>query len=157
MFFAAITKYPIIDSFQSTEVREFNINSMVLTIATDDLMSKVFFTKDAISIIESPLISLGDPGNIIFSEMVCSKNDPALSLSKPTISGRQIFYHINSAGEFFCSTHIKLLRTAGVKIEENTDVLPELFTYNFVMPPQTLYKNIVTLKFPVKPLQLLLL
>ena len=68
-----------------------------------------------------------------------------LTSQKSTISGRPIYYHINSAGEFFCSTHISLLRSAGVPIQENTDVLPEFFVYRFVMPPNTLYKDIFQL------------
>jgi asparagine synthetase B (glutamine-hydrolysing) len=35
-----------------------------------------------------------------------------------------------------------MLRHAGVPIEENTRVLPELFVYRYVMPPNTLYRKI---------------
>lgn len=35
-----------------------------------------------------------------------------------------------------------MLRKAGVPIEENKEVLPEFFVYRFVMPPDTLYRNI---------------
>jgi asparagine synthetase B (glutamine-hydrolysing) len=61
---------------------------------------------------------------------------------KPAISGRPIYYHINPAGEFFCSTQISLLREAGVIIRENKEALPEFFVYRLVMPPRTLYKDV---------------
>jgi len=35
-----------------------------------------------------------------------------------------------------------MLRKAGVKIEEDPSVLPEFFVYRYIMPPQTLYKNV---------------
>jgi len=40
-----------------------------------------------------------------------------------------------------------MLRKAGVVIEENTEALPEFFVYRYVMPPVTLYKNIIKLTF----------
>lgn len=35
-----------------------------------------------------------------------------------------------------------MLKKVGVKVEENTDVLPEYYVYRYVTPPKTLYKNI---------------
>jgi len=38
-----------------------------------------------------------------------------------------------------------MLRNAGVPIQENLQVLPEFFVFRFVIPPNTLYKNIFQL------------
>jgi asparagine synthetase B (glutamine-hydrolysing) len=40
-----------------------------------------------------------------------------------------------------------MLRKAGVPIEENTKVLPEFFVYRYIIPPETLYKNIYQIPF----------
>ncbi|NQV36301.1 MAG: hypothetical protein HQ515_26650 [Phycisphaeraceae bacterium] len=56
--------------------------------------------------------------------------------------GLPLYYTVDKRGDFFCATHIKLLREVGVDIEENQDALPEFFVYRCVMPPFTLYKGI---------------
>jgi len=142
MFLVAFTKNRIADKLKSFDFVERKANSFIATIVTDNFLSKCFQKQDGFSIIESPLISTSYFNDIIFSEVVYSDTDNRLYVFKSTISGRPIYYHISSAGDFFCSTHISLLRKAGVPIEENTDVLPEFFVYRFVMPPRTLYRNI---------------
>lgn len=142
MFFVAFTKNRIADKLKSFDFVEHKANSFIATIVTDNFLSKYFQKQNGFSIIESPLISTSYFNDIIFSEVVYSDSDNLLYIFKPTISGRPIYYHINSSGDFFCSTHISMLGKAGVPIEENTDVLPEFFVYRFVMPPHTLYKNI---------------
>lgn len=142
MFFVAFTKNRIIDKLKLYDFVEHKANSLIATIVTDNFLSKYFQKQNGFSIIESPLISTSYFNDIIFSEVVYSDTDNMLCIYKPTVSGRPIYYHINSKGDFFCSTHISLLRKAGVPIEENTDVLPEFFVYRFIMPPRTLYRNI---------------
>lgn len=142
MFLVAFTKNRIADKLKSFDFVEHKTNSLIASIVTDSLLSKYFKKQNGFSIIESPLISTSYFNDIIFSEVVYSDTDNMLYIFKPTISGRPIYYHMSSAGDFFCSTHISLLRRAGVEIEENTSVLPEFFVYRFIMPPRTLYKNI---------------
>ena len=45
-------------------------------------------------------------------------------------------------GNFFLSTHIQLLRQAGISLEEDREVLPELLIYRTVAPPRTLFRGI---------------
>lgn len=142
MFFVAFTKKRIADKLKSFDFVEHKANSFIATIVTDNFLSKYFQKQNGFSIIESPLISTSRFNDLIFSELDYRATDNILCIFKPTISGRPIYYHINSRGDFFCSTHISMLRKAGVPIEENADVLPEFFVYRFVMPPHTLYKNI---------------
>jgi asparagine synthetase B (glutamine-hydrolysing) len=142
MFLVAITKEGIAQNFQSVEIEEFNLHSLKVTIITDKFLSKVISEPDGFSVVESPLINTPDFRNIIYSQVNYQSIEKKLIVFKSTISGRSIYYHINPRGEFFCSTHISMLRTAGVPIEENTDVLPEFFLYRYVMPPNSLYKNI---------------
>jgi asparagine synthetase B (glutamine-hydrolysing) len=109
---------------------------------TDGFLSQCSTDATGFSIIESPFINRPEVKNIILSEMIYDKKKKKLSIFKPPHSGRPLYYHINSRGEFYCSTHISMLKKAGVTIEENTDGLPEFFVYRYVTPPKTLYKNI---------------
>jgi asparagine synthetase B (glutamine-hydrolysing) len=142
MFLVAITKDGVAQNFQSVKVEELNLHSSKITIITDNFLSNFISEPDGFSVVESPLIATPDFRNIIFSQVSYNDLEKKLTVFKSTISGRSIYYHINSRGDFFCSTHISMLRTAGVPIEENTDVLPEFFIYRYVMPPNSLYKNI---------------
>jgi asparagine synthetase B (glutamine-hydrolysing) len=144
MFFFAITKNEISQNFETYNTEQFKIKSYFITIVTDNFLSRLIMKQKGLSIIESPNFSDIESFNIVFSEVNYNDNE-TVKISKSTISGRPIFYHINQQGEFFCSTHISMFRTAGIKIEENIEVLPEFFVYRIVMPPHTLYKNIYRL------------
>jgi len=143
MFLVAITKNEIAHNFDSVDIEESKIDNCIITSITDNFLSKRIFEKTGFSIIESPLISSSDSSSkIIFSKFSYNHIENAFHISKSTISGRPIYYHLNPKGDFFCSTHISMMRIAGVPILENTNVLPEFFVYRYVIPPQTLFKNI---------------
>jgi len=142
MFLVTITKTQINNAFHSLNVKQFHVKPFVITIVTDNFMSKLITDEKGFSVIESPLVSGNDFRDAILAQVEFKKDNNTLEIFKPTISGRPIYYHINSAGEFFCSTHIRLLRAAGVKIQENQKALPEYFVYRLIMPPRTLYKDI---------------
>jgi len=142
MFLVAITKTRLQSTFKSLNTKQFQLKSFVATIVTDNFLSGSTVSKEGFSVIESPFISSPDCQDILFGKVIFQEKNNTLEIFKPTISGRPIYYHINSAGEFFCSTHISLLREAGVDIRENQEALPEFFVYRLVMPPRTLYKDI---------------
>ncbi len=142
MFLLAITKEGISQNFKSTKVEEFNIHSFKATVIIDNFLSKFISEPDGFTILESPLIPSFNICDIIFSQITYQKNKGTLAVDKPLTSGRPIYYHINHQGELFCSSHLSMLRKAGVPIIENTSALPEFFIYRYVMPPKTLYKNI---------------
>lgn len=144
MFLITITQNQIQERFNHVKynIDQVKIGSLIGTIATDNFLSQYFKDENGFSIIESPLINKPEVKNIILSEIIFSKKKNELAVFKNTQSGRPIYYHINSKGEFYCSTHISMLRKAGVVIEENKDVLPEFFVYRYVTPPHTLYKDI---------------
>jgi len=142
MFFLSITKNEISQNYQSYKIDEFKINSLFITVVTDNNTSKFIDEENGFSIIELPIIDSVENNKILFSNITYNKNDKDLLIFKSTISGRSLYYHINNKGEFFCSTHISLLRKAEVIIKENKQVLPEFFIYRYVMPPYSLYENI---------------
>jgi asparagine synthase (glutamine-hydrolysing) len=142
MFLVSITKDEIAQNFDSKYTEESRMGSYRITTIIDNFLSKKIFEKNGFSIIESPLISSTDYFKIIFSKCEYNSIENVFYITKSSISGRPIYYYVNEKGEFFCSTHISFLRRAGVPIKENTDVLPEFFTYRIVMAPNTLYKDI---------------
>ena len=144
MFLIAITKSRIKERFLNCEcnVSRIKTGSLQATIVTDNFLSRYFTNMSGFSIIESPLVNRPDVKDVILSEVTFNEKENKFSVFKPTISGRPIYYHINSKGEFYCSTHISMLRKAGVLIEENREVLPEFFVYRCITPSKTLYKNI---------------
>jgi len=142
MFFISLTKNEISQNFDAFNIEETKVNGFIYTSIIDNFLSKRVFEKNGFSIIESPLKQGPDEQKIIFSKIHYNPEKTKLSLSKSTISGRPIYYYLNSNNEFFCSTHIATLRKAGVPIKENTKALPEFFTYRIVMPPRTLFKDI---------------
>jgi asparagine synthetase B (glutamine-hydrolysing) len=142
MFFLSLTKRKLDDAFESLNVKEIQSKPFVITIVTDNFLSKLTINKNGFSVIEAPFVSSDNFQDIILGRVIFQENDNTLEIFKPTISGRPIYYHINSDGEFFCSTHIALLREAGVVIQENQKALPEYFVYRLIMPPRTLYKDI---------------
>jgi asparagine synthetase B (glutamine-hydrolysing) len=142
MFLVAFTRHRVPRNFHTLNVVEIEKDSFIITVVTDNISSGYISEQNGFSIIESPLALSSDFRNIKLSEVHYNESDNLLTLSKPITSGRTIYFHINSGGDFYCSTHISMLRNAGVSIAENAEVLPEFFVYRYVMPPQTLYKDI---------------
>lgn len=142
MFLISITKTKIEGIFQSLNTNQLYVKPFIITIVTDNFLSKLITNENGFSIIESPLISENNFHDIVLVQVNFNRNNNNLEIFKPLISGRPIYYHINPDGEFFCSTHIRLLREAGIKICEDLKALPEYFVYRLIMPPRTLYKDI---------------
>lgn len=145
MFLISFTKDGIAQNFQSGTTEEFPLHSWKVTILTDSFLSEYFSEEDGFSVVESPLVKSHGSAHLVFSKVHYDRKKNTLTVDRSTISGRPVFYHINRKREFFCSTHISLLRSAGVPIMENRDVLPEFFVFRFVMAPNTLYKDIYQL------------
>ena len=142
MFLIAITKNDISANLKKYSVETVKKNSFLISIYSDNHLSKLIFQPLGFSIVESPLIPFNKTKDIIFLQIQYNEKNDLLSLFKSTLSGRPIYYHLNPKGNFYCSTHVNLLRECGVSIKENTVVLPEFFVYRYVIPPQTLYKDI---------------
>jgi asparagine synthase (glutamine-hydrolysing) len=146
MFLVTLPAVDNIDIFRPLNVYKFPINSTTaVSIITDNFLSRLSLKRQGFSVIESPLTRFSRSENLISIQIDFSRDENTLDLLRTTVSGRSIYYYINTDGKFFCSTHIAMLRKAGVPIVENTDVLAEFFVYRFVSPPFTLYKNIYQL------------
>lgn len=84
--------------------------------------------------IENSIMEVGIPGG-----------GRTVNVHNPTRSGRPIYYH-NTGSTLLLSTSVRKLRDNGIKIRENTPLLPEFFVYRYVIPPNSLYKNIKRLE-----------
>ena len=65
-----------------------------------------------------------------------------LRIHRSPLGGRPLYHALTPDGDFFCSTHLSLLRRAGVPVAENTATVPEFFVFCFVTPPTTLFEAI---------------
>jgi len=141
MLFVSFTKSKL-KELTSEKKTEIITNKFIITIITDDLLS--FFQKDTkgLTIYEAPFKLTKNVPALHFFKIRFDNNEDTISLSQSTISGRPLYYHINKQGEFFCSTHISLLKQSGIKLKENKKVIPEFFIYRYIMPPNTLYQDI---------------
>ena len=143
MLLAALSRSSLPGAFGSFSHQQFSVApGWLLTIATDELLSGIKVSDDEIVGAESLLSPLGVGSDVKFISARFSRQLRTLEILKTTISGRPVYYHLGSNGEFFVSTHIRLLRQAGVVIEENVEVVPELLIYRTVAPPRTLYRAI---------------
>lgn len=118
---------------------------MTATIVTDNFLSQFHSEPEGFSIVESPVRDRSRSSDMIYTEVRFDHKDRLLTVFKAAMSGRPVYYQIDSKGNFFCSTHISVLRMAGVEIAENAPALPEFFVFRYVMPPHTSYKNIYAL------------
>ncbi len=79
--------------------------------------------------------------NILLTFAVVDKVSGRTRVYKSICCNRPLYYHC-SHRTIKCTSHIQLMKGDGVKLELNQEVLPEFFVYRYVMPPETLFKDI---------------
>ncbi len=95
---------------------------------------------------EQVLKTLSDD-SLVLSYVVCDVYNREIYISRKLSAGRPFYYYISSQKDLLCcSSHIRILRDAGVPIAENRDILPEFLSYSFVMPPNFLLKDIMKIE-----------
>ncbi len=62
-------------------------------------------------------------------------------VSKSLMFGLPIYF-VATDSEVVCSTHVRLLRQAGIELKEDARTLPEYFVYRYVSPPKTLFQSV---------------
>jgi asparagine synthetase B (glutamine-hydrolysing) len=144
MLLVALSRSSLLGQLKSHSARQFatGVDGWLLTILTDGFFSQVEVSEGEILASESLLGSLSSGTNVEFISARFTCRDQTLSLCKSSVSGRPLYYHSAGSGEFFASTHIRLLHEIGIAIEEDKDVLPELLIYRTAAPPRTIYRQI---------------
>ena len=67
--------------------------------------------------------------------------EPGGVVSKSLMFGLPLYFVVSDS-ELIFSTHVRLLRRAGIKLVEDPRVLPEYFVYRYVSPPKTLFHGV---------------
>ena len=142
MLFAAITRKRILDKFQGMAVREFQDDDFFITLVWDDFYSKITFDDKFYQIFETSALSEKVPGDNTYLSFCYNRFDKNIILEKRQISGRPFYYYTGQNGDFYCSTHLDMLKKSGVPMQVNESVLPEFFMYRYVSPPQSLLKDV---------------
>src|SRR6476659_3698109 len=117
MFIVAVTRadQPIpLPGLQRKIVRH---GSWTITVGANSSSAQLIEHECGFRLIESPLATASQAEQLPFVEVQFDSKSQELRIAKPLFSGRPIYYHQNSAGEFFCSTHVARLRDAGVRLK----------------------------------------
>ena len=141
MLFVALTRASIHPKLESYNPREISVRAgWLLTLVADGFLSKLQVSDRQFCAREALGISLATP---IADFLIASFDQEAnvLEIVKTLLSGRPAYYHVSPSGDFYLSTHICMLRRAGVVIEEDIGVVPESFIYRTVAPPPLYFER----------------
>ena len=141
MFLFAVTRQPIPGRIDAPSVRQFSMGPWVVTVATDEWLSSADAGPAEVGVVEAPPFAAGDAA-LRSAEVRFLGNEPSVEVTRTLLGGRPVFYYASPGGDFLCSTHIRLLQAAGVRLEEDAGRLSELFLYLYVTAPRTLYRGI---------------
>ncbi|MCF4102651.1 asparagine synthase-related protein [Gillisia sp. M10.2A] len=123
--------------------------NFIININYDDFLNNYKESTTEVSFVETPTgkssLRAQDNSELDFVKMLLNKVTGNLEIEKKILSGRKVYYHY-SENQIIFSSHINLLRKAGVELIENSEILPEFFVHRFVTAPNTFYKNIYQLK-----------
>jgi asparagine synthase (glutamine-hydrolysing) len=143
MLFVSLTRSSIIARLPLNASRQFSIApGWLLTCGTDNFLSRLSVSPDEIAVTELLECSPDRGRNVVFIEAHFQRTLKMLRVVRHMVSGRSVYYSVNARGEFFLGTHIAWLRQAGVPIEEDAAVLPEILAYRTVAAPRTLFRGI---------------
>lgn len=142
MFLLALTRKPIGGRFPGHRVLEYECAPLVASLIVDGRTCGLHTDDDGFAIVETLPGCEELDERTAFSRLEYRKAENALSLDRRTRAGLPIYYRIEPTGELYVSSHIALLRQAGVSIREHSRALPEFFVYNYVSPPRTMYDGI---------------
>ncbi|SDS79984.1 Asparagine synthetase B (glutamine-hydrolyzing) [Gillisia sp. Hel1_33_143] len=126
----------------------YNYNNFEIQICYDNFLNSVSENDNDLTFTETPtgnVIQNDDNSALDYVSMFFDKTSGRLNVEKKILSGRKVYYY-HTEDEILISSHIKLLKKAGVQLFENTAILPEFFVHRFVTAPNTLYKDIFQLK-----------
>lgn len=106
-----------------------------------------FSPLEGISTDEEDLLSILSEELFVLSYIFCNKEKREIYVSRKFSAGRPFYYYISPDKKWFCcASHIHLLRDTGVTIVENRKVIPEFLAYRFVIPPNSLFKDIMKIE-----------
>ena len=139
MFLLCVTRHSVAGGIDAPTVREAAVGGgWRVTVAADDWLSQADVSGGQTAVREAAPFDR----RILFAAASYSHDSGTLEVHKSLIGGRQVYYHLAPDGGFYCASHARLLRAAGVRLEDDPGRLPELFVYRYISPPRTLFKGI---------------
>src|SRR4029077_2693668 len=119
MLFVSLTRSSILEHLPRQLSREFSVGPpWTLTYVTDNFLSRLDVSENEIVGSESLLAHVDNRDqDVEFVAARFVRSESVLQVSKRPVSGRSVYYCVGANGEFYLSTHIYLLRQAGVPIE----------------------------------------
>jgi asparagine synthetase B (glutamine-hydrolysing) len=143
MLFVALTRSSILELLPAHSSQQFSVaRGWFLTCAADNFLSRLSVSADEIAVIESLRCSEDPKRDVAFITARFQRTRQRLQVARHAVSGRPVYHSVNAQGEFFLSTHIAWLRQAGLPIEEDPAVLPELLAYRTLAAPRSLFRGI---------------
>ena len=142
MFLVALTRAPLNSAGPSVWTPVTTIRGFHLTMVTGSWMARAIRDGHRWELIESVAPELGHVAGLTLVRVSLEAAGATLEISRSHMGGRPVYYHFNSSGELFCSSHVFLLSQAGVLLRENKRSLPEFFIYQYVLPPNTLFEGV---------------
>jgi asparagine synthetase B (glutamine-hydrolysing) len=138
MFLFRVARKGIAGPIPLPSVEHHSFRQWIVTAARDEWLSSCAQGPDRVVVRETA------PGGPLLAEAMFSMGEdgPTVELCKTLIAGRQVYFHLGSDGSLCCASHARLLRAAGVQLEEDAERLPEFYLYRYVTPPRTLFKGI---------------
>ena len=141
MFLLAATRSPLPHTVGTLDTHAVEQDDWHITTATDGTWSHAW-PDGALRHVREAVACNEGGGQLAFIHASYDPARSAIEIDHHFISGKALYYHRSAIGEFFVSTHISLLRDAGVVLEEDSDRLPEFFIYRFITPPLTLFRGV---------------
>ena len=138
MFLFCVTRESVAGGIDAPAVTEVAAGEWRVTVATDGWLSSAESDPGQTAVREAAPFDR----SMIFAAASYSHHERAIEIHKSLIGGRQVYYHASPDGGFYVASHAKLLRMAGVRLEDDPGRLPELFVYRYISPPRTLFKGI---------------
>jgi asparagine synthetase B (glutamine-hydrolysing) len=142
LFFLAVTHRDLRTVIRGQDVSEVVLGDRRVTALGEGPLAALRVSDEGFTIIEAARPSPPGDEATVLSRAVFNRREGMLSVSRLTSGGRPIYYTLTAADEFLCSTHVSMLRRAGIALEENRKALPEFFVYGFVTPSASMFQGI---------------
>ncbi len=119
MFLFALTRAPLNTAALLLRAHEASTAGLYLTIATDSGIDRTIDGSNRWELFESVAPEMGSDSRLTLCRLRFDAASGIIEVSRPIMGGRPIYYHLNPAGDLFCSSHISLLRQAGIALHES--------------------------------------
>jgi asparagine synthetase B (glutamine-hydrolysing) len=138
MFLFCVTRGSVAHRIDAPAVREVAAGDWRVTVASDGWLSSAEVDASRAAVREAAPYDR----RLLFAGAGYRRDSDVIEIEKSLVGGRQVYYHVAADGSFYCASHARLLRMAGVPLRDDPGRLAELFVYRYVSPPRTLFRGV---------------